>query len=193
MLPYALLGFLSYMPLSGYDLKQSIDNSTRYFWNAKQSQIYRTLKQLEVDGLITSQVEPQEDRPDRRVYSITPQGRDHLLAWLAEPQLEPHYLRHPLLLKVFFSAYSDKDALLTELKLQRSLAQRDYEQLSGGIQQHLQEQQAHTPDSPLMHNTFLQWENVRRFGELYFEMMASWLDETIQHVEEEFIEENKEK
>ena len=35
MLKIVILGFLSFTPLTGYDLKQSIDNSAKYFWNDK--------------------------------------------------------------------------------------------------------------------------------------------------------------
>ncbi|MGD0004493.1 MAG: PadR family transcriptional regulator, partial [Anaerolineaceae bacterium] len=38
-LDYAILGFLSYKPFSGYDLKKVFDNSVRHFWYADQSQI----------------------------------------------------------------------------------------------------------------------------------------------------------
>ena len=46
MLKYVLLGFLNYAPQTGYELKQAIDKSTSFFWHAKQSQIYTTLKGL---------------------------------------------------------------------------------------------------------------------------------------------------
>ena len=44
MLKYVLLGFLNYTPMTGYELKQFMDESTANFWHAKQSQIYTTLK-----------------------------------------------------------------------------------------------------------------------------------------------------
>ena len=45
-LEYAILGFLNYLPLSGYDLKKMFDTSVQHFWPADQSQIYRTLARL---------------------------------------------------------------------------------------------------------------------------------------------------
>jgi PadR family transcriptional regulator, regulatory protein AphA len=45
-LKYAILGFLSLAPLSGYDLKKSFDRSLGHLWPADQSQIYRTLSQM---------------------------------------------------------------------------------------------------------------------------------------------------
>ena len=71
MLKYVLLGFLNYRNASGYDLKQLMDVSTSNFWHAKQSQIYTTLKKLEEDGMVASHIEPQESRPNRKVYEIT--------------------------------------------------------------------------------------------------------------------------
>ena len=45
-LKHAILGFLGYTSLSGYDLKKAFDGSVQHFWPADQSQIYRPLAQL---------------------------------------------------------------------------------------------------------------------------------------------------
>jgi len=74
-LKYALLGFLNYQPMTGYELKKFVDTSVADFWSGELSQIYSTLKQLEADSLAEVNVEVQTDRPNRKVYSITPRGR----------------------------------------------------------------------------------------------------------------------
>ncbi len=104
MLKYILLGALSYQPATGYQLKQFMDNSARHFWYAQTSQIYRTLKDLEDAGLVESQVQAQEDRPDRRLYQLTPAGRADLNAWLTTPMTEIEPAKDTLLAKLFFSA-----------------------------------------------------------------------------------------
>ena len=81
-LEFALLGFLSYHPYTGYDLKKIFDTSIRHFWPADQSQIYRTLARLTSRGLAEMEKIPQEDRPDRKVYHITP-GRTRRAAQVA--------------------------------------------------------------------------------------------------------------
>ena len=91
-LKYALLGFLNYYPMTGYELKKFFDTSVAHFWNAEQSQIYSALKQLEGEDLVEMHVEAQTDRPNRKVYSITEDGRDELLEWLATPA-EPEQVR----------------------------------------------------------------------------------------------------
>ncbi len=100
-LPHALLGLINYRPATGYDLKAAFKTSIHFFWNATLPQIYRTLKQMEADGWVTSTVEHQEGKPSRKVYRLTDAGRSEFKRWLAEPP-EPVQLRNPMLVKIFF-------------------------------------------------------------------------------------------
>ncbi len=102
-LDHAILGFLRYGPLSGYDLKERFDLSVRHFWPADQSQIYRVLAKLDEQGYARVKVVEQENRPDRKVYSITKAGREELYRWLTTP-LEMEGGRNASLVQVFFSA-----------------------------------------------------------------------------------------
>ena len=69
-LEHAILGFLNYRPLSGYDLKKVFDNSVRHFWPADQSQIYRTLAKLAEWEHVEQEIVRGLDRPDRKEYRI---------------------------------------------------------------------------------------------------------------------------
>ena len=110
-LEYAVLGFLNYHPLSGYDLKKKFDVSVRHFWPADQSQIYRTMTRLVDLGWVEMEVVEQSDRPDRMVYHITDAGRAHLLEWLAGEVINAPK-RTATLVQVFFAAQlSDAEVL----------------------------------------------------------------------------------
>ena len=110
-LEHALLGFLNYQPLSGYDLKKMFDVSVRHFWPADQSQIYRTLARLVDLGWVSGEVIAQTDRPDRKVYHITEAGREQLVAWLAgETPAAPS--RSAALVQVFFAARLSDEQIL---------------------------------------------------------------------------------
>jgi len=101
-LEHAILGFLNYQPLSGYDLKKYFDDSVRHFWPATQSQIYRTLARMTEAGWVEQEYIEQQDRPGRKVYHITDAGREELLRWLSTPlPLEPDRVRW--LVQVFFA------------------------------------------------------------------------------------------
>lgn len=102
-LEYAILGFLEGHAMSGYDLKRLFDTSVSHFWPADQSQIYRTLATLAERGWVQQEVIAQADRPDRKVYHITPDGRAHLRQWLGrELPLGP--TRSASMIQVFFAA-----------------------------------------------------------------------------------------
>lgn len=110
-LEYAILGFLNYHPFTGYDLKKAFDSSVRHFWPADQSQIYRTLTDLTNRGWAEMQVVEQIERPDRKVYNITPAGREALRRWLLEPQPRREN-RNALMVQIFFAGQlSDAEAL----------------------------------------------------------------------------------
>ena len=114
-LRYTLLGFLNYYPMTGYELKKFFDTSVAHFWNAEQSQIYSALKQLEGEDLVEMRIEMQTERPNRKVYSITEDGRSELLEWLATPA-EPSQIREPLLIKLFFGRALPREALVAVLR-----------------------------------------------------------------------------
>ena len=97
-LEHAILGFLTYQPFSGYDLKKFFDESVRHFWSATQSQIYRTLARMADDGWVRMETVEQEDRPDRKVYHITDKGRAELTTPIDLPRM-----RHEWLTQVFFA------------------------------------------------------------------------------------------
>jgi PadR family transcriptional regulator, regulatory protein AphA len=96
---WAILGLLTMRPMSGYDVKHSIDRSIRHFWAGSFGQIYPELKRLEVAGWIAG----TDDGPrGRRVYRATAAGRRALVDWLHgnETRIE---LRDESLLRLFFA------------------------------------------------------------------------------------------
>lgn len=181
MLEYALLGFLNYRPMTGYDLKQNMNGSTSHFWTAKLSQIYTTLKSLEEKGWVRSSVQAQTERPDKRVYTITADGKLNLQKWLAEPLMETTSHKNSLLLKLFFAAQTNKETTLALLQLQKTLHQQQtefYRTKSRDLIQDILKQ------APSLKRDGIFWEATRRFGELYEEMYVRWLEETITALDE---------
>lgn len=80
-LDHILLGLLR-DPATGYDLGNAFAENVRHFWSAELSQIYPALKRLEQRRMLRSRVEPSPKGPNRRVYSLTEEGREELLRWL---------------------------------------------------------------------------------------------------------------
>ena len=99
-LGYAILGLLSREDLSGYDLTQRMAGRVGYFWSAKHSQIYPELARLEDGGYVTHSVVEQRERPDKKVYEITPAGRAVRQGWWTGAP-KPRAARDELVLQAY--------------------------------------------------------------------------------------------
>lgn len=101
---YALLGLLSEEPTHGYDLRAAFEDLLGGSWPLNIGQVYSTLSRLERDGLVSAEVVPQDDLPDRKVYSIIEGGQAELDRWLGEPTEGPLPLRDELFVKILVSS-----------------------------------------------------------------------------------------
>lgn len=100
---YALLSLLAREPLSGYDIKQHMNNRLGPFWKVGSNQVYPELAKMEREGLIKLQgIEQHTYRPARKIYEITESGRQALIEWMNEPS-ELEQTRDDFLLKAYNS------------------------------------------------------------------------------------------
>jgi DNA-binding PadR family transcriptional regulator len=118
-LEHAILVALAERSASGYDLARRFDASIGHFWPASHQQIYKVLGRMEGDKRVESDLVAQDGRPDKKVYSITDNGRDELRAWLTRPG-KPEALRSEFALKLRALHLADRDALLTEVRARRA-------------------------------------------------------------------------
>ncbi len=88
---HAILGFLSWQPLAGYDLKKIFADSPFIHWSGNNNQIYRTLIDLHQAGLVANEVILPESGPARKVYTITESGRSELHDWLLSVPEAPQH------------------------------------------------------------------------------------------------------
>src|SRR3954471_24501358 len=95
-----VLGLLRFGPMSGYDIKSTVDRSTRFFWAASYGQIYPELRKLEQEGLIHGEDTSNGGR-GRRVYELTDPGRDALTNWLHGATTTIEYRDESLLRLIF--------------------------------------------------------------------------------------------
>jgi DNA-binding PadR family transcriptional regulator len=111
---YVVLGMIFIGARTGYEVKQMVEQSTRFFWTISQAQIYPSLQQLEQAGFITGREDPQ-GRRRRRVFEITAAGRAELTGWLGRDDPMPFELRDTGMLKLFFADTLGHDQALALL------------------------------------------------------------------------------
>ncbi len=117
-LAHAILAGLSCNPCSGYDLRKNFEGSIGFFWRATFQQVYRELTKLEEQGLITAETIHQTQRPDKRIYSVTPAGLEYLQDWIAQPvAISP--IKDDLLVKLFVGHLVPQQTMVAELERHR--------------------------------------------------------------------------
>jgi DNA-binding PadR family transcriptional regulator len=80
-----LLALLAKEPSHGYDVRARLQLALGPLAEALNAgQVYVTLARLEKAGLLTSERVGQTDRPDRKVYELTPAGRARITEWLED-------------------------------------------------------------------------------------------------------------
>jgi PadR family transcriptional regulator AphA len=123
---YVVLGMIRLGARSGYEIKQAVELSIRFFWTISQAQIYPSLERLEAAGLVEGCSDPLGKR-QRRTFQITEAGESALREWLQRDEPMPFELRDIGMVKVFFADALDGDEALA---LVTSLKQRSEERLS---------------------------------------------------------------
>lgn len=109
ILKYAILGIVNKEPASGYDIAKTFNESLVQFWNAKHSQIYPELKKLNDEGLITYETCISGQVLERKVYSITEEGKRSLIDWISKNEVIEPTPKDRFRLRVFFSNMLDSD------------------------------------------------------------------------------------
>jgi DNA-binding PadR family transcriptional regulator len=121
---YAILGLLTFGERSGYELDKLARRSIGYFWRPARSKIYAILPRLVDRGFATASSVTQERRPDKQLYRLTPEGERALRTWLDSREPISGVSRDGLLLKLFFGAHADLDALRDQVVARKERAKR---------------------------------------------------------------------
>lgn len=97
------LGILTRGEATGYEIRKVFeDGGLQHFVEASFGSIYPALSRLTEEGLVSVREEPQDKRPDRKVYSITAAGRTAFIAALMKPLPEDRH-RSPFVFAMLFS------------------------------------------------------------------------------------------
>ncbi len=103
-----ILGFLMKQNMTGYELKKAFSISFSFFSGLSYGSIYPALKKMESQGLITMQREIQEGLPNKKVYTITEQGRETFLSQLRS-KFKIDQMKSVFLSRLFFFSYLSRE------------------------------------------------------------------------------------
>jgi DNA-binding PadR family transcriptional regulator len=187
-LSHTLLGLLSYGPMTGYELKQVFDRSINHFWSAQMSQIYRDLNNMEVDGWLTSEIEKQDGKPDKRVYTVTEAGRTVFLKWLEKfPAALHEPIRSDFLVRIFFASELELSDVLHEVKRFLRQQQEALDTLANthGVIKDYQQMLDDGTDKAFF------WQLTLNMGIRHTKTSIEWAEESIKLIEERMKSQNE--
>lgn len=108
------LGVLSQGDRTGYEIKKHFECSFRHFFVAGYGSIYPALADLAKRGLVRAKDVEQTGKPDKKVYTITPEGMTFLRAELqaTEPK---HRIKSEFLVLMYFGNLLEPERLIEVL------------------------------------------------------------------------------
>ena len=115
-----VLGLVASGDRNGWEITQTVQRSTRYFWAASRGGIYPELKKLAAAGLLRAASDPKGE-VTRHSYTITTAGEEALAAWLSSAQPGVFDMRHEDLLRLFFADHVDAERQLKLLRRIRAV------------------------------------------------------------------------
>lgn len=96
--PHLLL-LLGQKPAHGYELIQRLNEAAFTDAEVDPATVYRNLRRMDREGLVSSRWEAGPAGPARRLYALTPRGEEFLQAWAIRIQ------RHKEKLESFLQEY----------------------------------------------------------------------------------------
>jgi PadR family transcriptional regulator AphA len=114
-----LLGLLARQPMSGYDIKRFLKSLSWLIDSPSFGSLYPALHALLEDGLVTVKVIPQQDKPPRKIYSITGAGEETLQKWMRRP-VESGLSLKAFLMRLILASNLSQNDLVAHLERRRT-------------------------------------------------------------------------
>jgi DNA-binding PadR family transcriptional regulator len=109
-------------PSTGYEVKRALTRLAGEFWATPHTQVYRECARLVEDGMLDAEEEDSGRR--RRVFTLTPTGRDTVTTWVREPTDASMQIHDVALLKLSAIELSTPDAIRTLAQQQMAAYQQ---------------------------------------------------------------------
>ena len=181
-LKHGLLGLLNYGSMTGYELDKTFKDSLSFFWQAKTSQIYRELDTMERHGWLTSERIIQNEKPNKRVYTITDSGKKELENWLSMPEsdiADAMRVRNAFLMRVFFAGETSTEQSLEMLRTYREKCMEASKGMSAAYDAISEYEVVVGNDEKSKY-----WKIVAIYGDEFIHASLTWADKAIAVLEE---------
>ena len=176
-LPHVILTLLDKKSSTGYDITKTFASDVGYYWTASHQQVYRELNKLCNDKKVNVAVVPQDGKPDKKVYSITKNGRIELQIWLNTPDKQP-IVRDQFCAKLMACESYPEDKYLENLKELMKETEKKLEYFEDELER------MHILSLPIDRKGMLKFLSIKKNIVTYSAWVA-WATEVIKYIDKE--------
>lgn len=178
MLKHGILGLLNYGDMTGYEIMEVFRDSLNFFWSANTSQIYRELQTLSKKGFVSDTLVEQSGKPDKKVFSITKEGKAELEQWLKDEDFGKK-VNFPILMKVFFLGEIPKGESIEHFKAIQEECRKTLNEVERADMSTVFYENTVNDNEKVQY-----WGMTKEFGIGYTKMLMEWCDNCIKRLEE---------
>lgn len=132
---YVILGLLMIEPMTLYTLNKAFEQGISLFFSPSLGSINSASKKLLVKGYVT-QEEMVENGRVKKVFTITPEGKNAFLEWMSQP-LDPKNLEVGFLSRLYFMGLIDSDVekrrIVSEMYQTAKASKEQLDQIKNGF------------------------------------------------------------
>lgn len=180
-LRHAIMVDLWREPGTGYEIAKRFQEGFGFSWKASHPQIYTELKKLAKLNWVEFKRIEQENKPAKKIYTLTEKGLKSLIEWVNTP-VEPAPIRDAFLIKMAAGVLAEPAILIEEVKDRKKIADEKLVYFK-----EIEKLYYKTPDtlSPEQYFPYLSL----RAGILTFESYQTWFAEVIDYLQRRIDEE----
>jgi len=166
----AILACLTERPMTGYELAKTFDSSIGFFWKTDHQQIYRELSRLRDRGYIQGREVVQSGKPNKLVYTLTPDGKAAFRHWAARPST-PASIKDDLLVRLYALDSVDIEPLRADLMARLEYHRDRYDRYERILKKRFPQDTASPADMGKLLSL--------RLGLRHERMVAEWCEEAV--------------
>ena len=172
MLEHIIIGIIYDEPLTGYDIKKTIEETIGMIYHASFGSMYPLLKKLADRGLVQetsdsvkeTNASKKTDGRIKKYYKSTEKGKEYFHSWLIEPTASFETFEN-LLSKVYFFSKLTKD--------ERSGQFASFKQRIMQVRKKIAQMHASCLSKPEKEHDYYK-SSILYFGQIYIDTLEKW-------------------
>ncbi len=176
MVPIYILGLLMrFGPQHGYQIKKQMKEQMEDFTQIKLPTVYYHLEKMEASGLVSAYADKQGTRPEKKVYTISKDGKDKFKELIKEALKVTYRPNFDMDAAFYFSDYLDNKDLLDSL--QQHVIELNH--TLTGLEQHRKEMIESIPEDVRVSANIIFEHHI-----MHYKAELAWAEQSIYNMKE---------